>query len=86
MHTIIVVAIGFGLLGLLALAGYLLGGATAIATAALVFLPLWLAGAGINMVLGVKRAGYSAAEEAPIFVLVFGVPAVLALIVWWTLR
>lgn len=86
MHTIIVLAIGFGLLGLCALAGYLLGGVSAIATAALVFLPLWLVGAGINMYLGVKQAGYSVAEEMPMFLLVFGVPAVAAVIVWWMLR
>jgi len=86
MHTIIVLAIGFGILGLCALAGYLVGGVSAIATAALFFLPLWLVGAGINMCLGVTRAGYSVAEEAPMFLLVFAVPAVAALIVWWMLR
>jgi hypothetical protein len=86
MHTIIVLAIGFGILGVCALAGYLLGGTSAIATAALAFLPLWLVGAGINMYLGVKQAGYSVAEEAPMFLLVFGVPAVAALIAWWILR
>jgi hypothetical protein len=86
MHTVIVLAIGFGLLGSCAITGYLAGGASAIATGALVFLPLWLAGAGINMYLGVKQAGYSVAEEVPMFVLVFGVPAITALVVWWTLR
>jgi len=70
MHTIIVLAIGFGLLVL----------------CALVFFPLWLVGAGINMYLGVARAGYSISEEAPMFALVFGVPAIAALIVWWVLR
>ncbi|HEX9451140.1 MAG TPA: hypothetical protein VF934_06975, partial [Burkholderiales bacterium] len=59
---------------------------SAIATAALAFLPLWLVGAGINMYLGVKQAGYSVAEEAPMFLLVFGVPAIAALIAWWMLR
>jgi len=82
MHTIIVLAIGFGILGVCALAGYLLGGTSAIATAALAFLPLWLVGTGINMYLGMKQAGYSVAEEAPMFLLVFGVPAVAALIAW----
>ncbi len=86
MHTIIVLAIGFGILGVCALAGYLLGGTSAIATAALAFLPLWLVGAGINMYLGVKQAGYSVAEEAPMFLLVFGVPGIAALIAWWMLR
>jgi hypothetical protein len=35
--------------------------------ALLVFLPVWFLGAGINMYLGVRRAGYSVADEAPIF-------------------
>ena len=86
MHTIIVLAIGFALLGLCALAGNLLGASPGIAMSALVFLPLWLVGAGINMYRGVKQAGYSVANEAPIFLLVFAVPAVTALIVWWMLR
>lgn len=85
MHTIIVLAVGFALLGLCALTGGVLGNTSGIATAAIVFLPLWLVGAGINMYMGVKRAGYSVADEAPIFLLVFVVPAVAALIVWWTL-
>lgn len=86
MHTIIVLAIGFGLLGLCVLAGYLLAGMTGLAKAALLFLPLWLIGAGINMHLGVTRAGYSVAEEIPMFFLVFAVPGVTALVTWWMLR
>jgi hypothetical protein len=86
MHTIIVLAVAFGLLGLCALAGYVLGGTPGIATATLIFLPLWLVGAGINMYMGVKGAGYSVADEAPIFLLVFAAPALAALIVWWNLR
>jgi hypothetical protein len=31
----------------------------------------------------VAKAGYSVAEEAPIFALVFAVPAAVALFVWW---
>lgn len=85
MHTIIVLAVGFALLGLCALAGGILGNTPGIATAALAFLPLWLVGAGINMYMGVKRAGFSVADEAPIFLLVFGIPAIAALILWWSL-
>jgi hypothetical protein len=85
MHTIIVLAIGFALLGLCALTGRVLGNTSGIATAALIFLPLWLVGAGINMYMGVQRAGYSVADEAPIFLLVFSVPAAAAVILWWTL-
>jgi hypothetical protein len=57
-----------------------------VATASLVFLPLWLGGKGINMYLGVKKAGYSVADEAPIFLTVFTIPAAVALMVWWRLR
>ena len=85
MHTIIVLAIGFALLGLCALTGRVLGNTSGIATAALIFLPLWLVGAGINMYMGVQRASYSVADEAPIFLLVFAVPAAAAVILWWTL-
>ena len=35
------------------------------------------------MWIGVTRAGYSVAEEAPIFLLVFAVPAAMALLVLW---
>jgi len=86
MHTVIVLGIGFALLGLCALAGHLLGGRSGIAMSAFAFLPLWFIGAGINMYMGVKQAGYSIAEEVPMFLLVFSVPAVAALALWWMLR
>jgi len=86
MHTVIVLGTGFGVLGLCALVGHTAGGASGTAAAALVFLPLWLVGAGINMYMGVKRAGYSVADEAPIFLLVYAVPAATALVIWWSSR
>jgi hypothetical protein len=86
MHTIIVLAIGFGLLFLCGFVGRVIGGPYGRAIALLVFLPVWFIGAGINMYIGVRRAGYSVAEEAPIFLLVFGIPAAVALLAWWKLR
>ena len=86
MHTILVISLGLALLALCALAGRMLGAASGLATAMLVFLPLWLVGAGINMYIGVKRAGYSVAAETPIFLIVFGVPAAVALLAWYKLR
>jgi hypothetical protein len=86
MHTIIVIALGLGLLAVCALLGRVLGGVSGIATAALVFLPLWFIGAGINLYIGVKSAGYTVAEEAPIFALVFALPASVAALLWWKLR
>jgi hypothetical protein len=54
-----------------------------VASAAKVFLALWLGAAAINMWLGVSKAGYSVAEETPTFFLVFAVPAAVDLFVWW---
>jgi hypothetical protein len=86
-HTIKVIAGGFVLLALCLLIGRWIGGpspAAGLATAAKVFLPLWLIAAGINMWVGVAKAGYSVAEEAPIFLVVFAVPGAVALLVlWW---
>ena len=44
------------------------------------FGPVWAGVALVNMWVGVTRAGYSVAQEAPILVVVFGVPAALALL------
>jgi hypothetical protein len=49
------------------------------------FIPVWLVAAAVNMWIGVTRAGYSVAEEAPIFLIVFAVPAAVALLVAWAL-
>lgn len=86
MHTILVIALGLGLLALCMLAGRLVGSASGVATAALVFLPIWLVGAGLNMYIGVTRAGYSMRAELPIFLVVFGGPAAVALFAWTRLR
>jgi hypothetical protein len=83
-----VIAGGLALLGIFVLAGRVSSPGAPVAgmvTAARWFIPLWLLGAGINMYIGVARAGYSVAEEAPIFLLVFAVPAVVATLIAWTL-
>jgi len=88
MHTILVIGAGFVLLGICLLLGRLVGAtpSSRLAAGALAFLPVWLAAAGANMWIGVRRAGYSVAEEAPVFVIVFAVPAAVALLAWWRLR
>ncbi len=86
MHTIKVIAGGLVLLALCLLLGRWLGGPTpavGLAAAAKLFIPLWLIAAGINMWVGVSKAGYSVADEAPVFVVVFAVPAAVALLVLW---
>jgi len=78
-----ILAGGFLLLGACLLVGKLMGDSTAaMAKAAFAFLPLWLVGTGINMWNGVTKAGYSVKEEVPIFLLVFAVPTIVALVVW----
>ena len=86
MHTVKVIVVGFALLALCLVAGRLLGGAgqsTLLARSALIFVALWFVGAGINMWMGVSRAGYSVKEEIPFFFIVFLIPAAVALFVWW---
>ena len=51
--------------------------------ATIAFLAVWLVVAAVNMWVGVARAGYSVAEELPIFLLIFGLPAVVAVFVKW---
>ena len=47
------------------------------------FLLLWFVVAAFNMWVGVAKAGYSAGEELPIFLLIFAVPAILAALIKW---
>ncbi len=46
-------------------------------------LSLWLVITGINMWIGVSKAGYSVADEVPILVLLFAVPTVAAVLARW---
>jgi MFS superfamily sulfate permease-like transporter len=50
----------------------------------LVFVLLWLITTMFNLLGGIK-AGYSFAEELPIFLLLFGVPALVAVLLRWKL-
>jgi hypothetical protein len=85
MRSAIIIVGGLVLLGIFVLVPRLAGGGDTaqIAKAALYFLPVWLIAAAVNMWMGVAKAGYSVAEEAPIFALIFAVPAAVALFVWW---
>ena len=46
-------------------------------------LGLWLAATVANMWIGVSRAGYSIADELPILLLLFAVPAAAAVLIRW---
>lgn len=84
MHSIMVMAGGVVLL----LCGQLLARFTCIVSqtqAALYFVPLWLLITADNMWAGVQ-AGHGLTKELPAFLLVFAVPALLALALWRQLR
>ena len=87
MRSVIIIAGGLLLLGAFVLVGRLLGGgsARAMVTAVQVFLSLWLVASLVNMWIGVSRAGYSVAEELPIFLAIFLIPGIAAALIWWKL-
>jgi hypothetical protein len=82
MHTLKVIFGGILLLGVCLLVGRWIGGAVD-ATTIKYFLVLWLVATLVNMWVGVSKAGYSIKDEAPIALLVFAVPAFVAIVIWW---
>ena len=86
MHTAVVIGVGFIVLGLSLALGHALGGMSGAARFAVYFLPVWLLAAAANMAIGIKSAGYSAAEELPVLLVVFALPAAGAVIAWWRLH
>jgi hypothetical protein len=84
MRTIIIIVVGLVVLALVAAGAWRFGnGAASLVTAVKVFIAVWLVAALLNMWLGVARAGYSVAEELPIFLVIFLVPAAVAVFLWW---
>ncbi|MCV9936579.1 hypothetical protein OIU35_09390 [Boseaceae bacterium BT-24-1] len=85
MHTVKVIAAGFALLGVLLLIAPRLntGGRHPIIFAMKLFIPLWFVASVINLIIGINRAGYTFLQEAPILLVVFGVPALVAGLIWW---
>jgi hypothetical protein len=75
------------LLAICLFAGRLLGraGPETIVLGAKIFIPLWLIIAGVNLWIGVAKAGYTVVEELPIFALIFVLPAAAAVFAWWKL-
>jgi len=85
MRTALIILGGLVLLGIFVLVARLAGGDAAdkaMVIATQVFIPVWLALAGVNMWVGVGK-GYSVAEELPIFLLIFALPAAAAAFIWW---
>jgi len=85
MRTLLFLVAGLLLMSAFLLLGKLFTGqySESARVATFAFVAVWFVVAGVNMWLGVASAGYSVAEELPIFLLIFGVPAVLAGLVKW---
>jgi hypothetical protein len=85
MRTLLFLFGGFLLLAASMILGKLFSsnysGATFVAT--FIFVALWLGISGANLWVGVAKAGYSLREEFPIFLLIFGVPAAVAMLLKW---
>ncbi|KWF27857.1 hypothetical protein WL84_12330 [Burkholderia cenocepacia] len=79
MHTLLTIVAGVLLLAVFLLFGQLWDTQpTSLNWAAKAFVVIWFGVSVFNLWIGVYRAGYGVREELPIFVIVFGVPAVLA--------
>jgi hypothetical protein len=87
VRTLAILLGGLVLLGCSLLAGRYVGGGAnaAVIIAARGFLVVWFLLALYNLWAGVNGAGYSFAEELPIFLLIYAIPAGIAALVWWKL-
>jgi len=84
-HTIMVIAGGLALLAICLLMGWRASRTNRLAgfaRAARLFLPGWFLAAAINLWFGVSR-GHTFAQEVPVFVVVFAIPAAVAAVIWW---
>jgi hypothetical protein len=87
MRTALIILGGFILWGVFIAAAWMLQrlGPTSASLATGGFIAVWFLIAAINMWVGVTRAGYTFREELPIFLLIFALPAAVAVLVRWKL-
>jgi hypothetical protein len=85
VRTLFFILVGLALFAICAGGAKLLanGIAEPMRAAVIAFCVVWFIVAAVNMWIGVTRAGYSFAEELPIFLVIFGVPALVAVFVKW---
>ena len=84
MRTAIIIMCGFLLWAVCLAAAKLAPGSTgaSLTTATIVFVVIWFIAAAVNLWVGVSKAGYAFSEELPIFLLIFLLPAAVAVIRW----
>lgn len=85
MRTLLFLLVGFLLLAACLVLGRLFSSNYAAATyaATLTFVVVWLVISIANLWVGVAKAGYTLAEEFPIFLFIFGVPTIAAILLKW---
>ena len=85
MRTFLFLAVGFLLLAACLTLGRLFSANYPASTyaATIAFICLWLVISAFNMWVGVSKAGYTVADELPIFLLIFAVPTAVAIILKW---
>lgn len=85
MRTMLFLLAGLSLLAAFLLLGKLFSVtfAEALRWATVAYVAVWFLVAAANMWVGVAKAGYSVAEELPILLLIFGVPAAAAILLKW---
>jgi hypothetical protein len=60
--------------------------AKAIGTATIAFIVGWFVVAAVNMYFGVAKAGYAFSEELPVFLVIFLLPTIVAVVAMRWLR
>jgi hypothetical protein len=85
MRTLLIIIGGLGLWGVSLGVARFIGGSLASSTwtATIVFAVIWFLLAAANLWVGVSQAGYSFAEELPIFLVIFLLPVAVAVFVKW---
>jgi hypothetical protein len=85
MRTAMILSAGLLLLGAVVIFGRLFTQyyASAATWAVGGFVAVWLLATGFNLWVGVSKAGYSVTEELPIMLVLFGVPALAAVVIRW---
>jgi hypothetical protein len=85
MRTALIILSGFVVWGVcLAMARFAANACeSSMTVATAIFVVVWFVAAGFNMWMGVTKAGYSFREELPIFLVIFLLPTMVAVVVKW---
>jgi uncharacterized membrane protein YuzA (DUF378 family) len=82
MHTLKIITAELALLAAMTWGLPRLSLAEAFTRTLAAYTALWFVISAINLGIGVFHAGYTMAEELPIMAVVFGVPSLIAILMW----